>query len=294
MDGLGPDLVETGKEPPEPPLARVPGGYASMRSLRLVIEYDGTEFSGWQVQPGRPTIQGILVELCGKILREPIRIVGASRTDAGVHALGQVASVTTESRLHPLAIRSALNSLLPPAIRVRSVEEAPDGFDARRQATAKRYVYLIENSDVATPLLGRFAWHVSHPLDRARMAAALPVLRGKQDFSTFCAAPGRARSPVCRVFSARLVRRREFIAFFFSADSFLHHMVRNIVGSLVEVGRVKRPPEWIRELLVSGDRRLAGPTAPAHGLVLLRVLYPRDLDSPELSAPGGIPSDGRD
>ena len=246
-----------------------------MRTLRLVIEYDGTEFSGWQVQPGRPTIQGILADLCGKILREPVKIIGASRTDAGVHALGQVASVTTESGLHQLAIRSALNSLLPPAIRVRSVEEAPEGFDARRRARTKRYVYLIENSPVATPLLRSFAWHVSHPLDETRMAAALPVLRGKQDFSAFCAAPGRARNPVCHVFSARIVRRRELIAFLFSADSFLHHMVRNIVGSLVEVGKGRRPPEWMRELLSAKDRTLAGPTAPARGLMLLRVLYPR-------------------
>ena len=247
-----------------------------MRTCRLLIEYDGTEFSGWQIQPGRPTIQGVLTERLERILREPVRIIGASRTDAGVHALGQVASVTMGSRLHPLAIRSALNSLLPPAIRIRSVEDAPDGFDARRHARAKRYVYLIENSEVGTPLLRPVAWHVSHVLDEDRMAAALPVLRGKQDFSAFCAAPGRTRNPVCRIFSARLVRRGELIAFFFSADSFLHHMMRNMVGSLVEVGRGKRPPEWIGELLVSRNRRLAGPTAPAHGLVLLRVLYPED------------------
>jgi tRNA pseudouridine38-40 synthase len=246
-----------------------------MRTLRLVIEYDGTEFFGWQVQPGRPTIQGILTDVCGKILRGPVRIVGASRTDAGVHALGQVASLTTESGLHQLAIRSALNSLLPPAIRVRSVEDALDDFDARRQARAKRYVYLIENSPVATPLLRSFAWHISRPLDEARMTAALPVLRGKQDFFAFCAAPGRARNPVCHMFSVRLVRRRELIAFFFSADSFLHHMVRNIVGSLVEVGKGRRPPEWIGKLLSAKDRTLAGPTAPAQGLMLLRVLYPR-------------------
>lgn len=203
-----------------------------------------------------------------------MKVTGASRTDAGVHAAGQVASLTTSSTLSPPAIRRGLNALLPPEIRVLTVQEAPPGFNARRWARAKHYGYFIENSPVPSPLLRAFTWHVREPLNRAAMAAALGCLRGAHDFASFCAAPGRARHPVCRVFSARLRSRRQFVAFFFSADSFLHHMVRNLVGSLVEVGRGRRPPRWVAELLLAGDRTLAGPTAPAQGLILLRVLYP--------------------
>ncbi len=163
------------------------------------------------------------------------------------------------------------------------VEEAPPGFDARRWARAKRYGYFIENSPVASPLLKAFTWHIREPLDRTTMAMALGVLRGTHDFASFCAAPGRVRTPVCRIFSARLRSHRQFVAFFFSADSFLHHMVRNIVGSLVEIGKGRRPPRWIGELLLARDRTLAGPTAPPQGLVLLRALYPRAPDRQELT-----------
>ena len=252
-----------------------PGARAAMiRTLRLVVQYDGGEFCGWQRQPNQPTVQGVLTASLERILREPVKLTGASRTDAGVHALGQVASLTTTNDLSRLAICAALNSLLPPTIRVRAVEEAPDHFDARRWAKAKRYLYLIENSPVPSPLLRHLSWHVKQPLDRAPMVNALSFLRGQHDFSAFCAAPGRGRSPICRIYSLHLRTRREFIGLFFSADSFLHHMVRNIVGSLVEVGKGRRPPEWIGELLLAKDRTLAGPTAPAHGLLLLRVVYP--------------------
>lgn len=190
--------------------------------------------------------------------------------------MGQVASLTTSSGLTLLAIRSGVNALLPREIRVATVEEAPPGFDARRWARAKRYGYFIENAAVASPLLQGFTWHVPQPLDRTAMAVAMRRLRGKHDFASFCAAPGKVRNPVCQIFSARVKSRRQFLALLFSADSFLHHMVRNIVGSLVEVGKGHRPPGWIGDLLRARDRTLAGPTAPAHGLVLLRVLYPRE------------------
>lgn len=226
------------------------------------------------------TIQGLVAEALSRILREPVKVVGASRTDAGVHALGQVASVTTTSRLSLLAIRSGVNALLPHEVRVLGVREAPPGFDARRWAHSKRYVYLIDNGAVANPLFRRYAWHVPQPLDATVMAAGLKTLRGKHDFSAFCAAPGRVRTPICAVLSARLVSRRSVIGVFLSADSFLHHMVRNIVGSLMEVGRGRRPPEWIRELLAGRDRTRAGPTAPAHGLTLLRASYALAASAP--------------
>lgn len=246
------------------------------RTLRLTLSYDGTAYHGWQIQASQPTIQGILREACRRLFGRPVTVVGASRTDAGVHALGQVASLVVESRLHPLAIRSALNSYLPPDIRVTALPEAPAGFDARRRALSKRYVYLIDNRAVPNPLLRRYAWHVPQPLDLGGMATGLRSLRGKHDFSAFCAAAGRGRTPTCTLYSGRLVRRRGFVAIFLSADSFLHHMVRNVVGSLVEIGRGQRRPEWMAELLGGRDRTRGGPTAPAHGLTLLRVTYPRE------------------
>ena len=248
----------------------------ALRTLRLAVAYDGTAYSGWQIQPSRPTIQGILGDACGRIFPGPLKLIGASRTDAGVHALGQVASLAVESLLQPLAIRSALNSYLPADIRVLTVAEAPPGFDARRSALSKRYVYLIDSRPVPSPLLRRYAWHVPRAFDLGAMAGGLRALRGKHDFSAFCAAAGRARTPTCTLYSARLRSRRSVVAVFLSADSFLHHMVRNVVGSLVEIGRGSRPPEWMAELLLGRDRTRAGPTAPAHGLALLRVSYPND------------------
>jgi len=202
-----------------------------------------------------------------------VKVVGASRTDAGVHALGQVASFSTTTSLSLPAIRSGVNALLPADIRVLEVAEVPSGFDARRSARSKRYAYLIDNGPVSNPLLRRYAWHVPQPLDPDAMAAGLRQLRGKHDFSAFCAAMGRSRTPTCTIHSAKLRSRRGLIAVLLSADSFLHHMVRNILGSLVEVGRGVHRPEWIAELLSGRDRTRAGPTAPPHGLTLVRVSY---------------------
>ena len=203
-------------------------------------------------------------------------MTGASRTDAGVHALRQTASLTITSRLPPLAVRAALNAALPPSVRVVEAFEAPVGFDARRAAAGKRYLYLVDTNAVADPLRRRFAWHVPGGLNLGLMRAALAAVRGRHDFSAFCAAAGRAANPVCRVQAVHVLRRRTLVAVVISADRFLHHMVRNLVGSAMEVARGARPVEWLREVLVSRDRSLAGPTAPAHGLVLVRVRYPAD------------------
>jgi tRNA pseudouridine38-40 synthase len=225
------------------------------------------------VQPDRPTVQGLVRDACVRILGEPLKVTGASRTDAGVHALRQVASLTTGSALEAPRLVRGLNALLPNAVRVLDAEVAPDGFDARRSAFGKRYLYLIDRGHVAHPVLQRFAWHPRFPLDATAMRSALDLLRGKHDFSAFCAAPGRGRTPTCTVRSARLVVRGDRLAILLSADSFLHHMVRNIVGSLVEVGRGAQPPSWMAELLAGRDRTRSGPTAPAQGLFLVRVLY---------------------
>ena len=208
-----------------------------------------------------------------RVLGEPVKVTGASRTDAGVHALRQVASLSTSSAISPAALQRALNALLPTSVRVLDASPAPPGFDARRWARGKRYAYLIDRGRQADPFLRRYAWHTPFALDVAAMAAGLAAVRGKHDFSAFCAAAGRDRTPTCTITSARVVARRERLAICLSADSFLHHMVRNIVGSLLEVGRGARPPGWIGEVVDGRDRKRAGPTAPAHGLVLVRVRY---------------------
>ena len=246
----------------------------AVRTLRLTLGYDGTDFHGWQYQPGLPTVQGLLVDACGRVLGEPVKVLGASRTDAGVHALRQVASVATSSAMEPERLRRALNALLPPSIRLLDVGEAEQGFDARRSAVGKRYGYLLDLGAAADPFLRRYAWHPPYRLDVGAMGRALRLLRGKHDFSAFCAAPGRGRTPTCTVLSTRVVARKDRAAILVSGDSFLHHMVRNIVGSLVEVGRGAQPLEWMAELLAGRDRTRAGPTAPAQGLALVRVLYP--------------------
>lgn len=218
-------------------------------------------------------MQGALLRAARPLLGPDVRVTGASRTDAGVHALRQVASVRTDSGLPPAAIRGALNAALPADIRVVDVRDAAAAFDARRSATGKRYAYLIDNGPVASPLLLRYAWHVPVPLDVEAMRRALAPLRGRHDFSAFCAAAGRAATPVCVVQALHVVRRHGRLALFVSADRFIHHMVRTIVGSAVAVGRGGHSPAWLGEVLAGRDRRRAGPTAPAQGLTLLRVVY---------------------
>lgn len=251
------------------------------RTIRLTLAYDGSELHGWQVQPGLETVQGLVMTAAGRVLGEPVKVTGASRTDAGVHAFRQVASLVTTSRAGPAVLQRALNALLPRSVRVLEAREAPPGFDARRWARGKRYAYLIDRGPQADPFLRRYAWHAPFRLDVAAMATALRMVRGKHDFSAFCAAAGRDRTPTCTLRSVRLVTRRQLLAVCVSGDSFLHHMVRNLVGSLVEVGRGARPAGWMAELLRGRDRTLAGPTAPAHGLVLVRVLYgPEAAEAP--------------
>ena len=244
-----------------------------MTAFRVVVAYDGTAYSGWQVQPGRKTVQGLIVATARVLLGDGVRVTGASRTDAGVHARRQVVSIQGSRELSADVVGRALNATLPRDIRVVACAEADEGFDARRAAAGKRYGYLLENGPVPSPFLLRYAWHVPVSLDVARMRLALEPLRGRHDFSAFCAAPGRAHEPTCVVRALHVLRHRGRIAFLVSGDRFLHHMVRNIVGSAVEVGRGAREPGWLAEVLAGRDRRRAGPTAPAHGLTLLRVVY---------------------
>ena len=227
-----------------------------------MLAYDGTDYRGWQIQPDSRTVQGVLRDAARRLAPDA-RVTGASRTDAGVHALRQVVSLTLSGRRAPGVVLRALNATLPRDVRVREAREAPPGFDARRAALGKRYAYLIDNGAIPDPFLV------------GAMRRALAPLRGRRDFGAFCAAPGRAKDPMCRVRALHVVRRRDRIAVLLSADRFLHHMARNLVGSAVAVGRGAREPDWLRAVLDSRDRRLAGATAPAHGLMLVRVLYPR-------------------
>jgi tRNA pseudouridine38-40 synthase len=245
-----------------------------MTAFRVVVAYDGTAYSGWQVQPGRPTVQGTMVAAARELLGEDVRVTGASRTDAGVHALRQVVSIQGARELSAEVVGRALNATLSRDVRVVACTGADERFDARRAAVGKRYGYLLDNSSQPSPFLLRYAWHVPVALDVGLMRLALQPLRGRHDFSAFCAAAGREHEPTCVIRALHVLRRRGRIAVLVSGDRFLHHMVRNIVGSAVEVGRGAREPEWLAEVLKGRDRRRAGPTAPAHGLTLLRVLYP--------------------
>jgi tRNA pseudouridine38-40 synthase len=225
------------------------------------------------VQPGAPTVQGTVAAALRPLAGPGLRLIGASRTDAGVHALGQVASVHAARPLVARVVQAALNATLPGDIRVAAAREVPAGFDARRAARLKRYAYVMSQAPVVSPFLRRYVWHVARPLDLAGLRLAARGLRGRHDFSAFQAAAGRDRDPVCRLRSIRVVDRGPLIAVVVSGDAFLHHMVRNIVGTLAEVGRGRHPAAWVAEVLAGRDRRHAGPTAPPQGLCLTAVRY---------------------
>ena len=222
-------------------------------------------------------MQGLVIEALRPLAGGEVRVVGASRTDAGVHALGQVASVESPRPIAAETAMAALNATLPRDVRVLAARAAPEGFNARRATRLKRYGYLLDTAPVPSPFLRGLAWHVGRPLDAPAMAEAARGVRGKHDFSAFCAAPGRGRDPVCHVHAVRVVGRGHRLGVLISADAFLHHMVRNIVGTLVEVGLGRRPAAWALDVLGSRDRQTAGPTAPPHGLYLLRVRYAESI-----------------
>lgn len=244
-----------------------------MRRVKLVLEYDGTRFHGWQVQPGLVTVQGTVEACLGTMTNRAVRLHAAGRTDAGVHALGQVAHFDTASTLPAAALLRGLNSLLPAAIVVCQVEEAPQEFHARYSAAEKTYSYVVRNHPLRSAFRAPFSWHIARALDLQAMRAAARVLVGQHDFSAFRAATCSARSPVRRLTQVAIKRRQAQVFFVLRADGFLQHMARTIVGTLVEVGRGKLPPAAVADILRSRQRQQAGPTAPAHGLFLVRVSY---------------------
>ncbi len=244
-----------------------------MPVYRMTIEYDGTPFSGWQIQPGRPTVQGALEAALATALRRPVAVVGAGRTDAGVHARGQVAHfVADDLRMPVRRLLASLGGLLPDAVAVRDLSEAPDGFHARYDARVRRYRYYVTTGFRALDRHWRVP--VRPAPDFERMQAAADLLVGQHDFDSFCRTQSETKNRVCTVYEARWLRESDEDACFdMAGNRFLHGMVRAVVGTLLETGRGQRPVEDMARLLACKDRRAAGSAAPARGLVLEEVRY---------------------
>lgn len=240
---------------------------------KLLLAYDGTAYSGWQVQPGADTIQARLSEALTRMAKREVTATAAGRTDAGVHALAQVVHFDLEHEVPPEGLVKGLNSMLPLDIRVRAATEVESSFHARYSARSKIYRYHLDRSDVSLPFRNRFAHHYPHALDRAAIEEAAALFVGEHDFAGFRAASCNAKTTVRNVLAASFFDQGCELVFEIRADGFLQHMVRNIVGTLLEVGRGKRAPSNVAELLERGDRRLAGPTAPPKGLHLIEVFY---------------------
>jgi tRNA pseudouridine38-40 synthase len=276
----------------------------AVRTLKLTLAYDGGAYVGWQRQATGTSIQGLLEDAVARIDGQPVTITGAGRTDAGVHAIGQVASVDVVSSLACDAYARALNAVLPIDVRVRAVEEAPSGFHARFAARAKTYRYRLLLASVVSPFEARYAWHVTHALDRSAMREALEACRGRHDFAAFQSTGTDVRDTVRTITDARFLvadagpranpgasapafwgeeradarpgassTEASLAIVELTGDGFLRHMVRAIVGTLVDIGRGRWPAAEMAEIVASRDRARAGPTAPAHGLFLVAVQY---------------------
>jgi tRNA pseudouridine38-40 synthase len=242
-------------------------------NIKLTVEYDGTNYHGWQIQTTGETIQSVLERAVSTFLRKSTRITGSGRTDAGVHALGQVVNFFSDKAYEPHRIRRALNALTPFDITIKEVAIVPDSFDARRDGRSRVYEYHILNRPTPSPFHLNRAWHVHQPLDVNAMREAIPCLIGEHDFSSFRAAGCDAEHPVREVYANSLDRCGELLVYTIEATAFLRHMVRNIIGTVAEVGLGLRTPQSFVELLEARDRTKAGVTAPAHGLFLVEVKY---------------------
>jgi tRNA pseudouridine38-40 synthase len=244
-----------------------------MRNIMLTLCYDGTEFHGWQRQPGRRTVQQTLEEAVERLTGVRPITTASGRTDAGVHALGQVVHFFTPSRHSPEVFLKALNALLPGQVRVLAVQEVSQAFHATLDAKSKRYRYEIDNSAVANPFQSRYSWHVFHRLDTRAMSRAASALLGRHDFRSFETDWPNRTSSVRTVFDLVVARNDHRVTIEVEADGFLYNMVRAIVGTLVLVGSGKRPESWVGEVLRAESRVTAGPTAPPQGLFLVSVRY---------------------
>ena len=260
-----------------------------MRNLRLILSYDGAEFAGWQVQPGRMTVQGTLSSAIGRLSGENVLPQGSGRTDAGVHALAQVASFATASAVPTENWVRALNDILPASVRVLEVTEAAPEFHARKSARAKTYRYRIHRGAICPPSLARYVWHYPFPLDEQAMMAAADVVVGEHDFTSFAAVDpervermaaaenleaGEVRTTnIRRIFSSAWTRDGEELVYTVRGSGFLHHMVRNLIGTFLLAGKGTLSREDFRRILAARERSAAGPTSPASGLYLVEVEY---------------------
>jgi tRNA pseudouridine38-40 synthase len=255
-----------------------------VRNLRLILSYDGADFAGWQVQPGRTTVQGALASAIGRLSGENVLPQGSGRTDAGVHALAQVASFTSASAIPAENWMRALNDILPPSIRVLEVTEAAPEFHARKSARAKTYRYRIYRRAVCPPFLARYVWHYPYPLEESAMVAAAGVVLGEHDFTSFAAvdaervermaAEGNDHTTNVRtILSSSWTRVGDELIYTVRGSGFLHHMVRNLAGTFLLVGKGTVSLEDMRRILEARERSAAGPTAPASGLYLVEVEY---------------------
>ena len=244
-----------------------------MRNIKLTLCYDGTEFHGWQSQPGLRTVQQVLEDALEQLTGVRPSTTASGRTDAGVHALGQVVHFLTASRHEPETFVRALNALMPRDVRVLEARELPQAFHATLDARSKRYRYVIDNGRIASPFQLRYSWHVPAPLDVPAMNRAGQRLLGRHDFRSFETDWPNRSSSVRTIHDLTVERRDELVRIEVEADGFLYNMVRSIAGTLMLVGRGKRPEEWVSDVLAAESRVAAGPTAPPQGLFLVKVCY---------------------
>jgi tRNA pseudouridine38-40 synthase len=252
-----------------------------LRRIRITLAYDGTGYHGWQVQPGLPTIQGVLEEIVSGMEGSPVHVAGSGRTDAGVHALAQVAAFTIANPIPVDNLLRAMNRLLPPAIRVLDAAETRDSFHPRFDAIAKTYQYTLFRAPICPPFQWRYVHHHPFPLNEDAMREAAWVFEGEHDFTAFAASDNSnankyepEKSHIRRVFRSELVRSGDTLLYTVRGSGFLKHMVRNIVGTLIETGRGNIAPPEVANLLSGGVSGRSGPTAPAKGLTLQSVEYP--------------------
>lgn len=246
------------------------------RRIRITLAYDGTDFHGWQLQPGLPTIQGVLEEIISAMEGKPVHVAGSGRTDAGVHARAQIAAFTIENPIPAANLQRALNRLLPPAIRVLEAVETHSDFHPRFDAVAKTYQYTIVRSTICLPFEWRYVHHYPYPLNEQSVMEAARLFEGEHDFTAFAASDARddaAKSRVRAIFLSEIARRGESLIYTVRGSGFLKHMVRNIVGTLIEAGRGRLHAAAIVRLLRGEVEGKAGPTAPARGLVMQSVEY---------------------
>jgi len=251
-----------------------------MRNLKLILSYDGSEFAGWQVQLDAVTVQSTLASAIGRVTGEKVLPQGSGRTDAGVHALGQAVTFATESAVPTANFVKALNDVLPASVRVLEVEEVAADFHARKSARAKTYRYRIYRAAICPPFLARYVWHYPYPLDEQAMVEAAGCVEGEHDFTSFAAVDperGREGVPVSnlrRIFSSSWLRQADEFVYTVSGSGFLHHMVRNLVGTFILVGKGTLQADDVTRILKARNRSTAGATAPASGLYLVAVEYP--------------------